>query len=84
MIFFSTQRFVPYSTIIEEASSCSRWEKNRDPQLDIAHRETVYSLKLKVSIKSPPWVLGDPVEEEAEGVWGPEVMEIIRQPKPPK
>jgi hypothetical protein len=62
MTFFCIHRSVPYSTIIREASSCSRC---RDPQPDIIQRVFgAHSSEWDVSIESLPSELR---EEEAPG-----------------
>lgn len=55
MIFCYTHRQVPYSPIIREPSSCSRWEQILRPTPHNTHRETLYYTVSIQSLCSELW-----------------------------
>jgi hypothetical protein len=79
MIFCYPHRTVPYSPIISEASSFSRWE-----QIETKHYTQRETLKHKSQMGClyqilPIRVQRTPLEEEAEGIYEPEEMEDTRR-----
>ena len=75
-----------YSAIGIAASSCSRWDKHRDPQQDISGRQTLEYTALKEISPSNPFrqSSGNSKEEEAGRIGEKELTQGTRKTKPSK